>query len=504
MPLPRMLKKLPRKLRKSLKSVPLALASYNNGKTPMSKENHHKRRDVIAEEAASYLVELESPQADTKAKLAAWLKTSPEHVEEFLAVAELWGALPDVAKQPSIEELVALAAGEDNVIDLAYLAEAGDHSAPATSSVSNTRGSRKNPRSSRSCGRLPWERRPAAMRSQSRQDGAPTGVFETASSKKGTPHSCAGASPFFTSEPTATPEHPSSTVAHGYSGCRGQFDPHSSPVPTRRRLRTWSLRFAAAATIATITIIGALQFLPPPIDPNVHTTAIGEQTSLPLPDGSMVTINTQSTLKIAYSNQFRDIHLVSGEALFDVTKDPERPFRVMTEHAVVTAVGTQFNVRNVADDVVVTVVEGIVDVEATHRASMGPGQVGAAPAVNELAGRQPEGRQPARLTVGQQARIAAGEVAVIETAVDKATAWRERRLVFESLTLAEVIDEFNRYNDPPLLIDDPALRELPISGVFRANDRDSFVAFLKTMDLAQSRTLIDGTIVLHGIERPLD
>ena len=218
----------------------------------------------------------------------------------------------------------------------------------------------------------------------------------------------------------------------------------------------------------------------------------------------MVTINTQSTLKIAYSNQFRDIHLASGEALFDVAKDPERPFRVMTEHAVVTAVGTQFNVRNVADDVVVTVVEGSVDVEATHRASLGPGQVGVTPAANAPAGRQPEGRQPARLTVGQQARIAAGEVAVIETAVDKATAWRERRLVFESLTLAEVIDEFNRYNDPPLLIDDPALRELPISGVFRANDRDSFVAFLKTMDLAQSRTLLDGTIVLHGIERPLD
>ena len=58
----------------------------------MSRETRHKRRDVIAEEAASYLIELESPEADTKAKLAAWLKTSPEHVEEFLAVADLWGA----------------------------------------------------------------------------------------------------------------------------------------------------------------------------------------------------------------------------------------------------------------------------------------------------------------------------------------------------------------------------------------------------------------------------
>ena len=384
----------------------------------MSKENHHKRRDVIAEEAASYLVELESPQPDTKAKLAAWLKTSPEHVEEFLAAAELWGALPDVAQQPSIDELVALAAGEDNVIDLAAIAESND---------------------------------------------ASVGVHGSRAAESSQP-----ANP-----PVAAPTH---------------------------RLRNWSLGLAAAAAIATIAIVGSLQFLPPPIDPNVHTTAIGEQTSLPLPDGSMVTINTQSTLRVVYSSQYRDIHLASGEALFDVTNDPDRPFRVITEHAVVTAVGTQFNVRNVADDVVVTVVEGIVDVEATERDNNAAGHVGVAPEASELAGRQREVRQPARLTVGQQARIASGELAVFETAIDKATAWRERRLVFESLTLADVIDEFNRYNDPPLLIEDAALRELPISGVFRANDRDSFVQFLKTMELAQSQTLVDGTIVLQGLD----
>ena len=68
------------------------------------------------------------------------------------------------------------------------------------------------------------------------------------------------------------------------------------------------------------------------------------------------------------------------------------------------------------------------------------------------------------------------------------------------MTLAEVIDEFNRYNDPPLLIDDPKLRELPISGVFRANDRASFVEFLKIMNLATSETRQDGAIVLQGLD----
>ena len=374
----------------------------------MSKDISHKRRDVIAEEAASYLVELQELNADTKAKFAAWLKTSPEHVEEFLALAELWGALPDIERQPSIDELVALAVGDTNVVDLDAVSDEKPH---LTNSATSD------------------------------------------------------------SEPPRAPSAPS------------------------RLLRKWGAGLAAA-TIAAMAITAAIQFLPEAPDPNTYTTAIGEQTSLPLPDGSLVTLNTQSTLSVAYSDQFRDIHLTAGEALFDVTKDPGRPFRVITEHAVVTAVGTQFNVRNVADDVVVTVVEGIVDVEATTSASDDAGQSGSVPAVQQPAAH----RSSERLTVGQQARVAAGEVAVIETEVHRATAWKERRLVFESLTLAEVIDEFNRYNDPPLLIDNPALRDLPISGMFRANDRASFVEFLKTMNLAQSETRQDGTIVLHRLD----
>ncbi len=362
----------------------------------MSKENFHKRRDVIAEEAAGYLIELESPQPDTKARFGAWLKTSPEHVEEFLAVAELWGTLPDVAEQPGIEELVALATREENVVDLATVA------------------------------------------------GANGQLADSATSSTG---------------------------------------PDTLPGAAARRFRHWGPGLAAAAAVAAVAIFSAVQFLPSPIDPDVHTTAVGEQSSLPLPDGSLVMINTRSTLRVAYSDQFRDVYLASGEALFDVTTDPDRPFRVITDNAVVTAIGTQFNVRHVADDVVVTVVEGIVDVEATPPPLARPTVV-----------------EPARLTVGQQAHVAAGEVAVVEAAVDKATAWRERRLVFESMTLAEVIDEFNRYNDPPLMIEDPNLGAIPISGVFRANDRASFVGFLQTMSLAESEVREDGTIVLRRLD----
>ena len=378
----------------------------------MTNDSSHKRQDVIAEEAANYLIELQSPRPETKAEFAAWLKTSPEHVNEFLAVAALWGALPEVSEQPSIEALVELAAGEHNVVELGPMSkEAGAGGLTSPERAESIEPSQGNARSRRGHWRF----------------GLAAAMF-------------------------------------------------------------------AAAMVATVLVLR-----PPATDPNLYTTAIGEQTSLPLPDGSLVTLNTLSTLRVAYSNGFRDIHLTRGEALFDVAKDPDRPFRVITEHAVIQAVGTQFNVRSYANDVTVTVVEGIVDVSAT---TLGPLSGEAARLPDDSSANLPtDALLPTRLTVGQQATVVpqSSKVAVVETTIDKATAWRERRLVFESLSLADVIDEFNRYNTPPLLIDEPELRALPISGVFRANDRESFVAFLAQMQLATAHTRDDGVIVLRKV-----
>jgi transmembrane sensor len=372
--------------------------------SPMSKENASKRSDAIAEEAAEWFVALQNPGPNTKTEFLKWLKLSPEHVNEFLSVGVLWDVLPEVAAQPSTEELVRLAIDDRNVIALPGL------DAPAS------------------------EAQPRA--------------------------------------------------------------PRQKRLPKNRTRRPW-LDFAAAATLAAVVIGGVLMMRPAAEDPNLHSTAIGEQTSLALPDGSLVKLNTQTTIRVAYSEAHRDIELLSGEALFDVAKNPSRPFRVMTGHAVIQAVGTQFNVLNAAEDIIVTVVEGIVDVSA--RASRD--SAGDADRAPNAGAPPPATVEPLRLTVGQQARVQSrsGEVAVVDMEIGKALAWQQRRLVFESLSLKEVIDEFNRYNDPPLQIDDRALEQLPISGVFRANDRESFVQFLTQMQLAQSHTRPDGTIVLRGM-----
>ena len=368
----------------------------------MSKDTSSKRIDAIAEEAAEWYVQLKDANARTKSEFAAWLKTSPEHVKEFLAIAALWEALPDLPSQPSVEKLIELATQEDNVVALS-----------------------------------------------------------TAES--------------------VVPKVPLETAHIG------------GKSKTRRN---WA-GLAAATTVAAVIIGGALTLLPPPEDLNLYQTALGEQLSIPLPDGSLVTLNTQSILRVDYSEDYRDIRLTDGEALFDVAKNPERPFRVVTEHVVIQAVGTQFNVHHDQNDVTVTVVEGIVDVASTSA-----DQFGDVANLSSLEDAPPVISEPIRLTAGQQARVQSrsGEVAVVDISVDKAIAWQERRLVFESMSLKAVIDEFNRYNDPPLMIDHVALEQLPINGVFRSNDRESFVEFLSQMQLAESHTRADGTIVLRGLK----
>jgi len=249
---------------------------------------------------------------------------------------------------------------------------------------------------------------------------------------------------------------------------------------------------AASAVLAVIAgTFGFLQLTAP--DPDLYATGVGEQVSFPLGDGSVVTLNAQSTLRVVYSDRFRDIRLLAGEAMFDVEKDPDRAFRVITDRAVIQAVGTQFNVRSRGGGTTVTVVEGVVDVQSTPGPSLSPGAVAQVPATADPPSTVSE---PRRLTVGQQARVDGGEVAVIEASVRKATSWRERRLVFEAWALEDVVAEFNLYNDQQFAINDPNLATLAISGAFSADDRESFTLFLSEAGLAVSETLADGTIVL--------
>ncbi len=200
------------------------------------------------------------------------------------------------------------------------------------------------------------------------------------------------------------------------------------------------------------------------------TTGVGEQHSEVLPDHSVVELNTQSEIRVGFTDTERRVELIRGEAFFDVSKDPARPFIVVTDLATAKAVGTRFSVYRAQSGTIVTVAEGRVlvrdkqpdtDTDASHS--------GRADAVEVIPGTQAEA-QPGRPVQMRQADV------------ERIFAWRERRLVFDGEPLSRVVEEFNRYNSPPLVISDARLREQRISGVFGANDPESLLDFLIKVD----------------------
>ena len=198
-------------------------------------------------------------------------------------------------------------------------------------------------------------------------------------------------------------------------------------------------------------------------------TGVGEQHSTVLPDHSLVELNTQSEIRVAFTSSERRVELVRGEAFFDVSKDPARPFIVYTDVATAKAVGTRFSVYRALTGTIVTVAEGRVLVRHQLPLPDSTTDAGHPEAVEVVPGTQAEARP------GRPVQMHAANL-------EQTLAWRERRLVFDGAPLAEVVEEFNRYNSPPLVIADPRLNAQRISGVFGANDSESLLDFLVKMD----------------------
>ena len=205
--------------------------------------------------------------------------------------------------------------------------------------------------------------------------------------------------------------------------------------------------------------------------PLTYRTQHGERRSWSLPDASALTLNADSEVRIRFSFAGRRTQIVQGRALFQVAHERTRAFEVTAGRASVVAVGTRFEVNLLDGGAVVTVTEGHVLVTATGFA-----------AANAT---EPSEPRVVRLGQGERVRVDAdGGLPPRVEAVDMlaASAWLRGQIVFDERPLAEVADEFNRYAPVPFQILDPALRRLPISGVFGDHDADSFEQFLKSLE----------------------
>jgi transmembrane sensor len=418
----------------------------------MERPARSKMNTQIYEEACSWFVESRAADLDDtgRREFDRWLRKSPEHLSAYLEIAAIWNEGPSLDPQSkwTADMLIKLAreSTDDNVIAL-----------------------------------------------------VPGGALPTANPV------------------SAEDSNSVSAPAQGFA-----------PVERTRALassthrREWFRRWQRLAIAVSVLVIlgGTLTMLE--LSAPVYTTALGEQRSIQFEDGSTVELNSRSKIRVKYSKQERDVELIEGQALFHVAHDTGRPFIVAVGATRVRAVGTQFDVYKKSNGTVVTVVEGRVAVYSAPQGLL-PRPSGKAPALPVPARTptsspdssprkhsvsppsaesygsssslpDPEGHAPQPdsltlgLTSGSSVLMAAGEQVTVtadstqRTAnpnIAGATAWREREIVFESATLSDVAEEFNRYNQRQLVIVDPQLYGFHISGVFSSTDPDSLIEFLR-------------------------
>jgi transmembrane sensor len=251
--------------------------------------------------------------------------------------------------------------------------------------------------------------------------------------------------------------------------------PAVAKAATRRGYERKSLWAAAAMVLLVVGVVFWIQQQ----TADRYVTSIGEQRIVPLADGSVVTLNTATEIRLHFSPARRGVELVSGQANFKVAKDAGRPFVVTAGGSEVRAVGTQFDIYKTGDKVTVTLIEGKVAVK--ERAV----ELGARPA--EI-----------NLTAGEQLSYETKTGAIRRASADipRVSAWRTRKLDFSDIPLADAIAEANRYSRVQIELGATELEGARISGTFEAGRNDLFVEGLQSYFQLNVERPTDRRIVL--------
>lgn len=243
-----------------------------------------------------------------------------------------------------------------------------------------------------------------------------------------------------------------------------------------RETRTRILSIAASLAALFVTgVLAALWYSAGQDERTRYSTARGEQLSVTLADGSLVQLNTDTLLGVDYDGRMRSIHLEKGEALFTVAPGDERPFQVIAAGGEIRDLGTRFSVRREFDEVAVVVLEGAVTVKTSQSTFRRPVGVG------ERIGFGPSGRLSPVERVDAEA----------------ATAWTNGRIVFDNVTLAEMARQVARYHDVRIVVEDPASRDLRVSGTFRTDDLAGLIETLEAILPLKAERASAGLILLR-------
>lgn len=236
----------------------------------------------------------------------------------------------------------------------------------------------------------------------------------------------------------------------------------------------WRRGVLAACFVLALAIAGLSWHL---TQGDIYSTEVGEQRSVRLNDGSTIELNAKSRLRVRFTDEVRTVELLEGQALFQVAKDPQRPFVVSSADANVRAVGTQFDVYQKRLGTIVTVIEGKVAVLDPSLPTADSAEALPSKGVEHLGG---SGSGAILVSAGQQLVARLNTPAIPKPAdVDAAIAWTHRQIVFQAAPLRDVVEEFNRYNPRQLELSDETLQSVRVSGVFSSTEPASFLRFLR-------------------------
>jgi transmembrane sensor len=240
-----------------------------------------------------------------------------------------------------------------------------------------------------------------------------------------------------------------------------QFEPREFAEVRRAALSRRGL-IAGGGLAAACAALGAVVW--PFLHADSYRSRKGEVRQLALSDGSAVTLNTDTEIDVRMSDHRREILVVRGEALFDVAHDKARPFVVVAGSTEAMAVGTSFTVRRLPGEAVqVLVREGIVEVRRSDDGRRSPQRLVA----NMRAVSTAQAATDATLSLITVAQVSAPEL-------QRALAWRGGQLAFEGETLAVAAEEFGRYSDTKIVVEDPILAREEIAGLYQASDPIGF------------------------------
>lgn len=219
----------------------------------------------------------------------------------------------------------------------------------------------------------------------------------------------------------------------------------SPPPALKRRHFLFAGGAALAASVAAAVGFGALSA------GAAVVAAKGDTRRIALAEGSAITLNTDSRIEPRFEERLRQVDLVKGEALFDVSRDRNRPFVVHAGDVRVRVLGTSFSVRRFNDGAVeVAVLEGHVEVGAA----------------GEL--------HPHSLRRGQRVRVSPRGDFRIErvshAALERSVGWRRGIIDLQGMTLAQAAAEYARYSDRRIVIADPAVGAMKVTGVYSTSD----------------------------------